>query len=811
MITRIISINNVGSYKNFVCHGLGDFKKLNLIYGENGSGKTIFSKIISIFSNKEEASYKAELVAELFAIDSKVKINIENLEVEFTGDNYPNYSIYVFNSSFVSNNLNDGSLQHVKKFDFSNTKVQSAEITKLMDDINENLKQIGDKKNGLINKLDNMNKILQSQEKVIRAEFNNNILGKQLKNINDAFKFSNRNIDSINTDLLAKIKEYNIASKENFENDIEKFKMLELKKINFDINKLRNILERQIDLNAKESVTNKIKEINEAMDSGQANEWLEKGTKLLAKRRNNNHNVCILCNSNIESSIDSIINDYMSYFDKEYDELKLSSDNFLSELANIVDDIKDRRYRIVNELTSKYSFLFPENQISDDIESATKRIIDSTSVIKKKIEYKKEDPKNKIEIDDECLESFEFYNLIIQDYIIKSDILSEYFQKGTNADRLVDYIKDLYIEKYGALIQNSLNDKEPLKTKAKIEKDIEQLILYNNTKQESITNEFKKLKLESKYINEYLIKLNINRFTVDIKDTLEVKYMSGQSKKSLKHSLSEGEKTTLAFAYFLSKIKAETDGDLTETIIYIDDPISSLDEDRIFYTCNAIQKEFSKSKQLFVSSHDLKFLRILLTFLQFTYQEDIMTYQIRNNKESQFICNPSYLSNFNSSYYEKLKNILDYYYSEELRDELSNLLPNSIRVVLETFFSFKFGYIKKLKANGVEVIGISPGLSDIFKTLKKNEEKVKKLISELKDFDGINNENFLLELDYIIVHLTNIFSHGGISVIDYTNPPVTETELVSISKKTLSIMQFLDGLCMNAIMETIYGGIDTYR
>ena len=80
-------------------------------------------------------------------------------------------------------------------------------------------------------------------------------------------------------------------------------------------------------------------------------------------------------------------------------------------------------------------------------------------------------------------------------------------------------------------------------------------------------------------------------------------------------NLSEGERTAIAYAFFLIKLKEATD--LSDLVVYIDDPVSSLDSNHIFQI-NAVTKEFffwydpaeQKTKltvkQLFISTHNFE-------------------------------------------------------------------------------------------------------------------------------------------------------------------------------------------------------------
>ncbi len=87
-------------------------------------------------------------------------------------------------------------------------------------------------------------------------------------------------------------------------------------------------------------------------------------------------------------------------------------------------------------------------------------------------------------------------------------------------------------------------------------------------------------------------------------------------------NLSEGEGSLIAFCYFMAKLDA-LDNRGKDLIVYIDDPISSLDSNHVFFVysviehllCAPIRKpdgtEAYRYKQLFVSTHNLEFLKYL--------------------------------------------------------------------------------------------------------------------------------------------------------------------------------------------------------
>jgi len=82
---------------------------------------------------------------------------------------------------------------------------------------------------------------------------------------------------------------------------------------------------------------------------------------------------------------------------------------------------------------------------------------------------------------------------------------------------------------------------------------------------------------------------------------------SDSTTKSLKHTLSEGEKNCLAFAFFLARLELRED--LEQRSIVFDDPISSLDNNRRGVTLNILTRFAKACKQFILLSHDMKFIK----------------------------------------------------------------------------------------------------------------------------------------------------------------------------------------------------------
>ena len=98
MITRIIKIKDCPSFVDFRPGADLQFKKYNLIYGWNGSGKTCFSRVLRSFELKENYYAQPERSPEFeFKLDNGNSIDQNNLTA------FPN--IRVFNKDFINENV----------------------------------------------------------------------------------------------------------------------------------------------------------------------------------------------------------------------------------------------------------------------------------------------------------------------------------------------------------------------------------------------------------------------------------------------------------------------------------------------------------------------------------------------------------------------------------------------------------------------------------------------------------------------------------------------------------------------------------
>lgn len=159
-------------------------------------------------------------------------------------------------------------------------------------------------------------------------------------------------------------------------------------------------------------------------------------------------------------------------------------------------------------------------------------------------------------------------------------------------------------------------------------------------------------------------------------------------------NLSEGEKTAIAFAFFLTKLQEIKR--LEEAIIFIDDPISSLDSNHIFQVAAIIKATFFyqdasrenrwclRCKQIFLSTHNFDFFA-LLRELPIKESSYYMVKRVSPNA-STFVGLPDSIKRYSSEYHY-LFNVLHEFSQAPDKTDLEVLLsvPNAIRRFLELY------------------------------------------------------------------------------------------------------------------------------
>lgn len=230
---------------------------------------------------------------------------------------------------------------------------------------------------------------------------------------------------------------------------------------------------------------------------------------------------------------------------------------------------------------------------------------------------------------------------------------------------------------------------------------------------------------------------------------------------SLKHTLSEGEKNSLALSFFLAKIAKKNE--LEQSIVVFDDPMSSLDYHRRSVTLNQLSSVARRSKQFFLLSHDMGFVKDFMD-----RNPGALSLRIKNNGET------SYIDVFDVKW-ETLTGIfkdvgvLKMYVDKRSDSGYSARdVVRCIRPVLEGFFRIKyFGYVTDNMWLGSFICNIRDAKSeaDLYYSQKVN-------LAELEDIN----------------EYAKIYHHSNPQCLEI---PINEYELWIYCKRTLELLHKL--------------------
>ena len=188
-------------------------------------------------------------------------------------------------------------------------------------------------------------------------------------------------------------------------------------------------------------------------------------------------------------------------------------------------------------------------------------------------------------------------------------------------------------------------------------------------------------------------------------DKATVKFEITRNGKSA-YNLSEGECSLIAFCYFMAKLDdPESKG--KDLIIYIDDPISSLDGNHIFFMFSLIESLIAKPlknsdgsnryryKQLFISTHNLDFLKYLkkLSLPPEKNHGGNQHFLIeRNGGASAISLMPSYLKEYITEFnylFHQIYKCRDAEYAKVSHEPFYSF-GNNLRKFLEAFLFYKY-------------------------------------------------------------------------------------------------------------------------
>lgn len=347
------------------------------------------------------------------------------------------------------------------------------------------------------------------------------------------------------------------------------------------------------------------------------NRWVNEGRT----HHRNKHEKCVFCDNNISPNRWAVLD---KHFDEESELLDKSIDTMLTTIET---EKKNVNAALVIKQTDFYSkFQSQLTTLDSRLKASTKGYVSALEELVKQLEARKGDILNAKEFNlptdctDKLIQVWQDYTSLCNESDLFSSSLAGEKVKAKAVLRLKDVADYLLTIDY----QTQHDFIETLKQKRDAaQQGLTDITAEITTKQALIAAKKRELNDEekgAKKVNAYLNNFFGHQFL-----TLEAKKDDGYAEGSKRirfevirdgkkaYHLSEGECSLLAFCYFLAKLDDVGTRD-SKPIIWIDDPISSLDGNHIFFIFSLLNTEIvekGKFAQLFVSTHNLDFLKYL--------------------------------------------------------------------------------------------------------------------------------------------------------------------------------------------------------
>ncbi|WP_297570799.1 AAA family ATPase [uncultured Helicobacter sp.] len=655
MIQSII-IKNVASYNEAKLEPL---KKINLIYGLNGAGKTILSNYLK---DRENESFK-------------------DCEIQGLNDE----KILVYNQKFIEENFYS---QDNLKGIFTLSKA-NAEVEKII----KNSKETKEK---LSNEKSEKEKSKNELEKKLNDEANS--IKDKLWKIKTSHTGGDRILDycfegvkSSKDKLFEKIKDITkgnqpTRSLDDFKKELSKIEenaqeIPQISLINID-----DILEIEKEAifgelivgNENSVVSTLIKELENF-------DWVKQGFESYVREDSK----CPFCQH--DTITQDLKNEFEKYFDKVFKEKMQQIQNLSQKYSNYLEGIPNR-----NEFLENIFIKEEESNFINLYSQLYHNLKTNEQSIKKKIN----NPSTKIilQSSQELLEKLNSFLVNIQKKIdgynekiknkkeIKENLKNEFWQimRWQYDDDITGYEK--YKNKQESEIKKVETDISNLQQKIK---EQDKIILENQAKTINIENTIIS-------INQSLKDLGLVGFTIEKYEEKFYRIVRNKDKNPNFKFLSEGEKMIISFLYFLELCKGKTSKteEDKKKVIVIDDPISSLSHNHIFNVAQLIKQIFfsknNEFEQIFVLTHNLYFFNELRKIVEQKYKKEnkrkemlskIRILKDENNFSSFNKINDNEILNDYQAYWQILKDF------DNQKGYLA-IIPNTMRNILEHFFTF---------------------------------------------------------------------------------------------------------------------------
>ena len=719
MITKATKLTNFGIFHDFAWKpGIPEFKKYNLIYGWNRSGKTTISRCFSA-CERRSVGFKQYPSAAQFQITLDDNSHIKSEDVEKCI-----LPVKVFNKDFIEDNISFdpsnpcNAIVYVSEEDIESAK-KLLELKGKTALLAADLKRTQATKKA---KEDAKNTFLRN----LGVEISKVLFDKTYNKTHVESRINKIGVDNFAEKIVSDEKEAELAEIRGSKPKDTQASFKEFgqsfvfgNETDFSLAEvyagLKKLLEKKV-----------ISEVLERLKNDKdLNTWVKQGFDLHKAKKETD--VCLFC----QKPLDADFMDSLSkHFNEDYENMQNDIDHFITELGNWKRD----------SIAAENSDLYPDLRkvYKEQSASLNKIVLELNQWIDKavkKLHEKFGDPLSAVELPEEPSDFKASYNGVIGEI---NNIV------GIHNKKVEDHAMEVKSAREALelhLIGEAIRDQNYKKMQQEVA-DAEKENLIAFALMTDNTTEIRELEAKTSNIGPALTK--INKHLAEFFGRKEIQLELDPSKKGYvikrdglpADNLSEGEKTAIAFSYFMVKVQ-EKGFIAKDGIIFVDDPISSLDSNFIYHCFSLIRSHFDNVGQLFISTHNFELFNLIKKWLNQKNQR-----RIRDKKEE--VCSFYMIENFiedekRNACFVALEPTLLKYNSEYqfLFDQLNKFAQNTspvykdlytianiARRFLEIFTNFKIptsgDLLTRIDALGIDTEQIS----------KTEQGRVYKLIQE---------------------------------------------------------------------------------
>lgn len=645
------------------------------IYAENGTGKTFFARMFAL----AEKGVSTEDIDRLISI-GKTKgefcfsIKNSNVDYDYTVSlekgKEPSiqqcgktYLYHVFNSDYIRDNI--------ASVDFSpnGDDVTGYILGKDNIDVSEEKEQLENINNKIQTKTENINEILNiAREELSNKKINASMSEYKELNLQNIFieKFTDENEDysslCAQLDLVKK-------TPDNIPDFIER-----LAEINCEVLiRIEEILHTKYNkVHFDASAMEKIQQMRNDVS------FFQKGISLF---ENIEENICPFCNQELSEIGIRYIKLYKHFFEQEESNIIAEIDQQIRSVEKLNKSINDfeKKYLSMSEQFMRYRIYIPEmNKNFPQILPKNDMVIQCIEHIKTQLNIKKSDI--------ECCDFDIDKDIdIIKEYI---STINLYYKDLLERCKKLHKLLDDSNKSRVAISRRICNSKrnEVINSCKELIEDIKQLTVEVSSLESSIKEKEDKVKTSkrekvAKSLSSFLDYFFHKKYEFD-EQTFTIRFKGESLDKRAKDVLSDGEKSIVAFCYFLASthLLVNRESDYDDLFFIMDDPISSMDFHYVYAVADII-------RHINIYFPQIKKIR----YIVFTHNAEFMGVLCRNK-----IVNLSI--SMTKGHLQKMNSELLMPYEHHLNDIVcvangkakpNHTIPNSIRQVIETIMRFE--------------------------------------------------------------------------------------------------------------------------